>query len=54
MHYAAIILLLSVVIFMLAGVVITYVRKENARNARHVQRIMDDLPDWGSPPSRKL
>lgn len=54
MHYAAIILLLTLVVLMLAGVVISYVRKENARNARQVRRIMEDQPDWGTPPSRKL
>lgn len=53
MRYAAVVLLLAVVIVMLVGVVISYVRREIARNKRHVQRIADDLPAWGSPPDMK-
>jgi hypothetical protein len=53
MRYAVIVLLLVVVIVMLLGVVITYVRREIARNKRHVERITEDLPVWGSPPDVK-
>jgi ribosomal silencing factor RsfS len=50
--YLAIILLLSAVVLMLVGTLVSYVRRENNRNKHQVEQIWEDAPVWGTPPDR--